>query len=416
MPRTRGRGVIVTVLWLVVFAAMLLGPSSAVAEQGPEATDPARAFFLEGVEAFRSGNYAAALVAFRRSYEANPNPALRYNLGACHFNLGQWVQTHRELSCYLAEMDPSLITPERRQQVEEILAQTQVRVGVLEVSVSPDGTPVTVDGETVPPSVPWAVPPGTHQVQAVLEGYIPHSESVSLIGGQVRSIEIQLAAAEPPPEETSPPAGPAPEVEGTLLVRGAPEGASITIDGREMGTAPLAAPLSLAPGEHSVSVNAEGYSPYSRTVSLSAGEQLPLDVQLERSRRRLSPAWFGITLGIAGALAAAGLGTGIQVSRWEDEFEEHARACQDPSNPNAQSECSQGRDLIDPGTSLATATNVLFGVAGAFAVAALVIAFFTQWHGEAQGEASSFSVGLTPLVVGGEAPGSGFLLDTSFEF
>src|SRR5439155_20517937 len=59
-----------------------------------------------------------------------------------------------------------------------------------------------------------------------------------------------------------------------------PAGATITIDGRELGRAPLA-PFSLAAGNHVIEVSAEGYKAQRREVTIAAGVPLSLAIALE---------------------------------------------------------------------------------------------------------------------------------------
>lgn len=68
---------------------------------------------------------------------------------------------------------------------------------------------------------------------------------------------------------------------GSVAVRVSPDGAVIRVDGRDAGKAPLAAPLRVAVGEHTVVVTAEGRRTETRTVAVAAGEQVNLEVKLE---------------------------------------------------------------------------------------------------------------------------------------
>ncbi|ULQ45360.1 outer membrane beta-barrel protein [Flagellatimonas centrodinii] len=55
------------------------------------AQTPGQASFLQGIEAYRSGDYGAALDAFRTAVAAgHQDPNLQFNLGLTHFQLGQW--------------------------------------------------------------------------------------------------------------------------------------------------------------------------------------------------------------------------------------------------------------------------------------------------------------------------------------
>jgi hypothetical protein len=66
-----------------------------------------------------------------------------------------------------------------------------------------------------------------------------------------------------------------------LELRAQPAGARVLVDGLVVGTAPLPGPLEhLAPGEHAVRVEAEGYEPSTSTVAIAEGERGALAVSL----------------------------------------------------------------------------------------------------------------------------------------
>ena len=70
---------------------------------------------------------------------------------------------------------------------------------------------------------------------------------------------------------------------GSLLIQGAPPGAQIILDGREVGVASddgsflLTAP----PGEHSVRIAKDGFLPHEMTQEFNLGKKVALDVQLK---------------------------------------------------------------------------------------------------------------------------------------
>jgi hypothetical protein len=67
---------------------------------------------------------------------------------------------------------------------------------------------------------------------------------------------------------------------GALTVAGAEPGASIGVDGRARGTAPLAAPLRLSVGGHVVRVFKEGFVPFEEHVDVASGQATRLDVRM----------------------------------------------------------------------------------------------------------------------------------------
>lgn len=75
----------------------------------------------------------------------------------------------------------------------------------------------------------------------------------------------------------------------TLLVRPNVTGASIRLDGIEVGTAPMSEDLRINAGAHLIAVAAEGYRPWEQPVDLVGGEQKILDIRLEAKMAPAAP-------------------------------------------------------------------------------------------------------------------------------
>jgi len=66
-----------------------------------------------------------------------------------------------------------------------------------------------------------------------------------------------------------------------LTLKISPDGANIVVDEEDKGTAPLAVPLYLKPGEHTIAVTASGHVLYEKKETFEAGDQTR-DVKLEK--------------------------------------------------------------------------------------------------------------------------------------
>ncbi len=73
---------------------------------------------------------------------------------------------------------------------------------------------------------------------------------------------------------------------GQLQLRGAPDGARVSIDGVERGMTPFALPLVVAPGQARVWVQAEGLVPVETHVAVAAGQMLTIELQWVASMPR----------------------------------------------------------------------------------------------------------------------------------
>lgn len=76
---------------------------------------------------------------------------------------------------------------------------------------------------------------------------------------------------------------------GTISVRANPAGASVHIDGKMVGKAPLTIPIRVTAGKHSVMLLLEGYEAQSRDLQVAAGAQSELDLTLQSNRSNAVP-------------------------------------------------------------------------------------------------------------------------------
>ncbi|MCB9625190.1 MAG: PEGA domain-containing protein, partial [Sandaracinus sp.] len=81
---------------------------------------------------------------------------------------------------------------------------------------------------------------------------------------------------------------PLPRTGSAILVTSLPAGARVTIDGEPRGSTPLEVP-GLEPGEHVVSVSAEGFDAFEQTVTLGAGATETVMARLEEAATVIDP-------------------------------------------------------------------------------------------------------------------------------
>jgi serine/threonine-protein kinase len=130
-------------------------------------------------------------------------------------------------------------------------------------------------------SRPWA----EVFVNGESRGYTPRVRELSLPAGTYRlrfanplcdAVELDVTLA---PGETG-----AREVvlvmrKAELLIR-APEGARVFVDGRELGTAPLAGPVTVEHGRHTVTARRAGAPPVQREVDVVAGRRAEVALEV----------------------------------------------------------------------------------------------------------------------------------------
>jgi opacity protein-like surface antigen len=136
--------------------------------------------------------------------------------------------------------------------------------GSVSITTTPSGATVIVDGEnmgTTPLDTRLSV--GTHNYSIELEGYR------TVEGG----VEVTSSGSDPIRHDLEP-------MQGTLIVEGAPEGATVFVDGKEVG--PASDELPIAPGNHTLKVTAKNYEPLQTTVSVEAGQTVTKTAALQR--------------------------------------------------------------------------------------------------------------------------------------
>jgi hypothetical protein len=164
---------------------------------------------------------------------------------------------------------------------------------------------------------------------------------------------------------------------GTVEIVGARPGARIVVDGEKSASVPIdavdpAAPavLKLPPGLHEIRVSAPGYFPRTERAQVLVGQRtrLVFDLDKNRSNGPLILGGLGVAAGVGGAILGALVAK--RAGDWED-----ACPARMPCAPGFTREryVSDGRAIDQQ----RTAANILYGVAGA-AVLGAVVWFFVD--------------------------------------
>ncbi len=171
-----------------------------------------------------------------------------------------------------------------RAEIAQMLGiQEPSTVGTLDLLVVPDAR-VFVDGELKGEGGTVTVPglaPGVYTVRLEADGHESLEKTVEVHAGHTLRLAEKLTAVvvapgpapatptpEPVPTEAPEPSGPP-----VLRLRSTPEGATVLIDGKEVGTTPLTWTGALD-ASYKVEMRMAGHEPASQTVSgLSAGER-----------------------------------------------------------------------------------------------------------------------------------------------
>ncbi|MBN1772501.1 MAG: PEGA domain-containing protein [Deltaproteobacteria bacterium] len=340
-------------------------PAPAAAQSGSdgevsdEARDEARSLYRRGRRLLERNKPDEALEEFARAYALYPHWATSNSMGVCHDRLSRPSDALRLYEQALREGGDEI--PERqREEIATRISALRIQLGIrdtatgtVRVTTTPGGARIWLDGSEVGVS-PMDVDadPGPHQIEVVLEGYSRSSLTITVERGQTAMAAVALV------EERV-------DRNGRLVCTSDPVGARVLVDGSEIGRTPATLPV-LSAGEHLVRFDL----PDGR--SLEERVDVPVDGTARVSVRfggGVHQGWFWTVAGTALALGAGAAGTGAYGTLLWDEFNDSGttRARQEEIQPT-------GQDLM-------LTTDVLAGAAGAMAVAALVLAFFTDFEG-----------------------------------
>jgi eukaryotic-like serine/threonine-protein kinase len=166
------------------------------------------------------------------------------------------------------------------------VAALAAEAGRIVVRSTPEGARVAVDGHdagTTPATI-RDVAHGSHTVRVTRDGYVEEERKVAITAARpAQTLTIELAR--PPAAAQAAARGgavsPGLNGPGGLTVDSRPEGASVFVDGKMVGTTPLTID-SVAAGEHSIGLTREGYSRWASLVRVTTGERARVTASLEK--------------------------------------------------------------------------------------------------------------------------------------
>jgi PEGA domain/Protein kinase domain len=147
--------------------------------------------------------------------------------------------------------------------------------GNLLVRSTPAGATVFVDDERrgVTPMALQNIELGTRRVRIQRDGFNVEERQINLTRSRPsRSVDVRLTRAAPAPRP-APPAPATPAVRtGSLVIESRPIGATIVLNGREVGTTPMTID-DLEPGTYTVQLQLPNFRPIRTTVRVVAGSR-----------------------------------------------------------------------------------------------------------------------------------------------
>jgi hypothetical protein len=286
-------------LALSLVSTALVGGAPAHA-QGPtdEQKQQARAFYMEGEALFRKELYTAAIENFRKAHEIIPHPVNLYNIARAYEKLGDADNCVTGYEAYLDfyrrqnnGKDPSDVV-----DVRASIAKCQLlRRPEVTIKSDPEGAKIFLDDKTkIVGQTPMTLQldPGRYKLFLSLDGFVPFEETFEVRPGQPVSLSFKLEKF---------------QRVGQVRVKSNVRGASIFVDGRNIGLTPYTDMLTLDEGPHQIAVSKDEYVPFNREVKVVVNETQ--EVVAELFLRDAPVTWKGY-LGWTSMLLGAGLGVG----------------------------------------------------------------------------------------------------------
>lgn len=172
-------------------------PAHTPARPRPRATprgDGLDAALDRGVDLREAGRDEDALAVFRDAWARWRSPRARAQMGMAEHALGRWVAAEEHLRESLASTDPWV--QRNREPLTGALAQVAAHVATLDVSGTPAGAEVEVNGVRVgalPLGASIRVAEGTVRLSLRAPGHRPDARQIELRGGAVARERIALS-------------------------------------------------------------------------------------------------------------------------------------------------------------------------------------------------------------------------------
>lgn len=189
---------------------VVLWPSGlALADEEDGGThDKYRQLITEAVTEFQLGQWAEAIVLFRRAHQLRPSAKTHRGLAQAYFEARDYVHAIPHIRAALAAPGDTF-NEKQRATLERLLERSLSFVGTVHVQLSPKSATVLVDGVPVEEDKEhiW-LNPGPHTLTATAPGYHNFEQHLEARGGIDLQVQAELAPVISP---TPPPTGAAPQ-------------------------------------------------------------------------------------------------------------------------------------------------------------------------------------------------------------
>lgn len=254
-----------------LLVSSLLGTVLSVSASGQAIEDDdkaeAQSHFAAATRLYEVEDYKGAAAEFEASVKLYPTKNGYFNLANCYKALHRYHDALVAVAELESRFEDKLDKTMRRKK-DELKSLINSVVGMLTIYVEPAEAEITLDGNPVAAALigqPVEMGPGEHRIEGRMSGYESVVKRVNIESQNEHTVHITLS----------------PSV-GSLIVRTNVDGATLWVDGREVGKTPVA-PFRLRAGDRLLEIFADGYIKQSRTVQIVPGSRTTLDIQLHQA-------------------------------------------------------------------------------------------------------------------------------------
>jgi len=279
------------------------------------ATEQARAEYVAGTNHVKAAKWGEAIAAFERSRALRRHALTTFNIAACERALGRYTRARRAFRDAVAEdkasggkeLGETFVADAKTYlgEIDGLLAKIDLTVSPGDAAISFDGRPLLLDvedkglyvtglaapgpGSALGATVRVLTDPGAHVLVLARKGYSDVLVNRTFPPGSKTTLALELE-----------------KLPGIIKVRADRDGAVVTLDGLDIGTAPVQ--VSRSAGSHTVVVRKTGYATYSAQIDVRAGEELDLRATLAPETIPITKKWWFWTIA-GGVVAGAAVGT-----------------------------------------------------------------------------------------------------------
>ncbi len=227
-------------------------------------------YYVEGLQLYKKELYNAAIKVFRKSYKIFPMPITVYNIAKSYERLGVaescilWFEKYVKLFQKQNKKDPNDILDIKN-------AISKCRLGLrLEITFEsePKGASVYIGGtDKLRGQTPMRtkLKPGTHKITLKMAGFVIVKRKIVVRKGESRKLFFKLEKL---------------TKAGRVKIKCNIRGASIFLDGRNVGRTPFVQALVLNEGSHQITVEKDDYESVNKTIDVRADQTYEVDASL----------------------------------------------------------------------------------------------------------------------------------------